>query len=417
MALVLSRAACTASISMTVSSGVNASGYARSRVSTSWWFRTSGTIVSVPSKGHRYYAGRYWNDFETVRSELDRRCTGDPTITWFDALARDGRQFRRALILNCGNGWVERELHRVGIVDEVIGIDISPHLLDDARRGAAEVGLFATYIQMDINAVPLPDGPFDFVLNHAAGHHIAHIDGVFRQVEERLDFDGVFVTWDYVGPHRNQYPAIVWEAAWEINRTLPEHLRQTLTYPHLETMLDQDPTEAVHSELVMATIERYFEITTLARLGGAIGYLLLTHNEAIHSAPLEEVEPWLTYIMDADGAFTDANPDHTLFAYVIARRRITGHNSDDLERWRLEEESRESEAMANGGEYGPRTWLAELTYGSEAPAITLGRAIASRWPRATRRYNQVAEQAIGMTRQVKSALARRRTSWRSTPRE
>lgn len=366
--------------------------------------------MSVPSEGHRYYTGRYWNDFETVRQHLDRRGTGDPTTTWFEALARDGRRFRRALILNCGTGWVERELHRVGIVDEVIGIDIAPHLLDDARRCAADVGLAATYIQMDVNAVPLPDGPFDLVLNHAAGHHIAHIDRVFRQVAERLDPDGLFVSWDYVGPHRNQYPAIVWEAAWETNRTLPAHLRQTMAYPHLETMLDQDPTEAVHSELVLATIARHFEITTLARLGGAIGYLLLTHNDAIHSAPLEEVEPWLTHIMDADAAFTDANPDHTLFAYVIARRRTDSHSAEDLERWRLEEEAREAKAMANGGEYGPRTWLAELTYGSEAPAITLGQAIASRWPRATRRYNRLAEQAICMSRRIRSARARRQTS-------
>lgn len=347
--------------------------------------------MSVPSEGHRYYTGRYWNDFETVRRHLDDRATGDPNLTWYDALASEGRRFGRTLILNCGTGWVERELHRVGIVDEVVGIDIAPHLLDQARQGAADVGMNATYVEMDVNRRPLPDGPFDLVVNHAAGHHVSHIDRVFRQVADRLAPDGLFVSWDYIGPHRNQYPAAIWEAAWEVNRTLPEHLRQDMRYPHLETMLADDPTEAVHSELVLATIERHFDITHRALLGGAIGYLLLTHNEAIHRAPLAEVEEWLTRIMEADARFTDAEPRHSMFAYVIARGRAEAHPPEVLAAWTAEEDEREARAAANGGEYGPRTWLAETTYGAEAPTPSLGRAIEARWPAATRRYNRAVE--------------------------
>ncbi|MGA1344816.1 MAG: class I SAM-dependent methyltransferase [Ilumatobacteraceae bacterium] len=354
--------------------------------------------MSVPSEGHRYYTGRYWNDFETVRRHLDARATGDPDLTWYDALAGQGRRFGRTLILNCGTGWVERELHRVGIVEEVVGIDIAPHLLAQARQGAADVGMTATYVEMDVNRRPLPDGPFDLVVNHAAGHHISHIDRVLRQVADRLAPDGLFVSWDYVGPHRNQYPAAIWEAAWEVNRTLPEHLRQDMRYPHLETMIADDPTEAVHSELVLATIDRHFDVTHRALLGGAIGYLLLTHNEAIHRAPLDEVDPWLTRIMEADGAFTDTHPEHAMFAYVIARGRAEPPSAEQLAAWTAEEDEREARALANGGEYGPRTWLAELTYGSEAPTPSLGRAIEARWPTATRRYNRTVEVMRGLRR-------------------
>ncbi len=366
--------------------------------------------MSIPSEGHRYYTGQYWNDFESVRRHLDQRATGDPNVTWFEDLAGQGRRFERALILNCGTGWVERELHRVDIVGEVVGIDVAPHLLDDARRGAADVGLGATYVEMDVNSRPLPDGPFDLVLNHAAGHHISHINRVFHQVAERLAPDGLFVSWDYVGPHRNQYCAAIWEAAWEVNRTLPDNLQQIMSYPHLETMLADDPTEAVHSELVLETIERHFAIEHLARLGGGIGYLLLTHNEAIHAAPLDETEPWLNHIMTADASFTDANPQHTLFAYVIARKLPEGRDPADLGRWQADEDEREHSAAANGGEYGPRTWLAELTYGSERPEISLGQAISARWPGATKRYNRLVEWLIGVTRRVRSARGRRRTS-------
>jgi len=347
--------------------------------------------VSVPSDGHRYYAGRYWNDFETVRGYLDQRATGDATVSWYQALATRGMRCGRVLMLNCGNGWVERELHRVGVVDDVVGIDIAEDLLDQARSAATAVGLSAQYVQMDINTTPLPDGPFDLVVNHAAGHHISHINKVFQQVAERLSPDGLFVSWDYVGPHRNQYPAAMWEAAWNVNRTLPAHLRQTMRYPHLATMLADDPTEAVHSELVLETVQRHFDVDVLRHLGGAIGYILLTHNDAIHAGHPDEVEPVLHQIMTADAALCDQNPALSLFAYVEARPRSTPHDPDTLAKWQAEEDAREAAAVANGGEYGPRTWLAELTYGSEMRSVSLGAAVSERFPAFTRVYNRVVD--------------------------
>ena len=347
--------------------------------------------MSVPADGHRYYTGQYWNDFETVRRHLDHRTTGDGAVSWYASLATRGLHFSRVLMLNCGNGWVERELQRAGVIDEVVGIDISGDLLAQARAAAGDIGLPAQYVEMDVNSMPLPNGPFDLVVNHAAGHHIAHIDHVFRQVADRLSPDGLFISWDYVGPHRNQYPAAIWEAAWEVNRELPAHLRQTMQYPHLDTMLADDPTEAVHSELVLPTIERHFDVTDLRRLGGAIGYGLLTHNSAIHAGHPEEVEPVLEQIMTADAAFCDAHPEHTLFAYVEARPRNEPHDKATLERWRVEEDDREAAAVRNGGEYGPRTWLAELTYGSEMPQVSLGAAIGERFPAFTRAYNRWVE--------------------------
>ena len=359
--------------------------------------------MSVPADGHRYYTGQYWNDFETVQRHLNERLTGDGATAWHWALSARGLSGCRALILNCGNGWVERDLHAVGVIESAVGIDISPTLITEAQQAAAAVGLDADYIEMDVNSAPLPEGPFDLVVNHAAGHHIAHIDRVFRQVADRLAPEGLFVSWDYVGPHRNQYPAAIWEAAWEVNRTLPGQFRQRMQYPHLESMLAGDPSEAIHSELVLPTIERHFDITDLRRLGGAIGYVLLTHNSAIHAGHPDDVEPVLEQIMAADATFCDAHPEHTLFAYVEARPRREPHDEATLERWRAEEDEREMAAARNGGEYGPRTWLAELTYGDERPVPTLGAVVTRRFPAFTRAYNRCVEWC-------KSAVRSRRTS-------
>ena len=43
-----------------------------------------------------------------------------------------------------------------------------------------------------------PLGEFDLVVNHAAAHHIAAIDRVFREICRILPEDGWFVSFDYV---------------------------------------------------------------------------------------------------------------------------------------------------------------------------------------------------------------------------
>ena len=62
-----------------------------------------------------YYQGRYWNELDCVQSMIDKRIAGGPQDHCFDHFAaKCGRSFERALILNCGNGWVERQLVQRG---------------------------------------------------------------------------------------------------------------------------------------------------------------------------------------------------------------------------------------------------------------------------------------------------------------
>ena len=162
----------------------------------------------------------------------------------------------------------------------------------------------------------LPDLEFDLVVNHAAAHHIAAIDRVFREVCRLLPVDGWFVSFDYVGPHRNQYRTDAWDAAWEINRQLPESLRQDMAYPPIPVMLQVDPTEAIHSELIVETFHRYFIEREFTPLGGALAYPLLTHNHAMFGAQDNDVRARsIDRILEADDEFLRDHPDSSLFAY------------------------------------------------------------------------------------------------------
>ncbi len=317
--------------------------------------------LDVNENSDIYYQGTYWNDYDVVARRINERISSDPSRPWFEHFTKvSERTFERALILNCGNGWVERELLASGLILEAVGIDYSEDLLTQARTAAGDGGLPLTYERVNVNTGAFPEGEFDLVVNHAAAHHIAAIDRVFRELCRILPADGWFVSFDYVGPHRNQYTPEAWEGLWAMNRQLPATLRQDLHYPHLPTMLATDPTEAIHSELIVETFRRYFTVSEFTPLGGAIAYPLLTHNARLFEAtdPAEQ-SAWLDRILEADDRFLAGHPDSSLFAYFSGMpNKSVLHQADQLSAWEAEEDERERRAAANGGEYYARGALA-----------------------------------------------------------
>lgn len=317
-----------------------------------------------------YYTGIFWNSYEQVIAHLNQRAYDLESGSWVEHLrTRRTEPYERALSLNCGNGWVERSLVAAGVVRSIVAVDFLEPLLQTARE--ASVGQPIEFVQMDTNAAEFPPGPYDLVVNHAAGHHIANLDRVFRRLRELLEPDGTLVTWDYTGPHRNQYGRRIWEAAHAVNRRLPVEYRSPMAYPHLPTMLVADPTEAVHSELLLETMDRYFVPIHQRSLGGPIAYLLLTHNERLYAAPPEERDPLVRMILAADIEHIENFPEDNLFTFAISRPRpATELAPEMLARWARAEDEREQQAAAGDGRYYLPTpiQLAEYGAGSGAPS-------------------------------------------------
>jgi SAM-dependent methyltransferase len=337
----------------------------------------NGTVNSDSSV---YYQSGYWNDLPLVQRYLNRRATGDPAVSWSEHLAaQHGGAFAKALVLNCGNGWVERGLVQAGLVKEAVGVDYSDDLLRSARAEADKLGLPLRYAQLDTNSARWPEDGFDLVINYAAGHHIGYLDRVLRSIAEILPEGGVLVSWDYVGAHRNQYPAVQWEAAWELNGSLPAGFGHAeMIYPHLPTMLATDPTEAIHAELILPVMRRYFELEYVRALGGGLAYPVLTFNQRLFERPSDESDPVVERVLAADEAYTDGDPmGRTLFAYVIARpRKGALADSAQLTAWTAEEDERERRGAENGGRYYPQTLL-----GSVYDALDRARREAERYGR------------------------------------
>ena len=299
-----------------------------------------------------YYKNTYWNDLKQVNEFINKRISNDKEkncYKYFQELTKN-RKFNKALMLNCGNGWVERELINIGLIKEAVGIDYSENLIAEARSNAAKLPL--RYYIVDTNTAIFPETGFDLVVNHAAAHHIAYINKVFLKISELLPKDGYFISMDYVGPHRNQYPREQWKAARELNQRLPKILRQEMRYPHLPTMLATDPTEAIHSELIIDTMNRYFHIEHHHKIGGALAYLLLTFNDNFFKASEEDKEKWIQFILEEDSRYLLNNPMSSIFDFIVARsNKESLTDKKKIERFQEAENKREKYAMKNNGQY------------------------------------------------------------------
>ena len=324
----------------------------------------SSAAILKPSDEHQYYSGGiYWNNFPEVSAHLNRLITGDPSRNWISHLASNYGRVGTVLSLNCGNGWVEREMFQSGLIRSVVGIDISEDLLKAAAEEARRIGMPARYISMDANAADLSGIGFDWAVNHAALHHVAYIDHLVREIFTNLPKDGLLVSYDYVGPHRNQYAWDAWSQMVQMWNAMPSSLRSNLSYAHLKTMLAVDPTEAVHSELIVPTIGRYFDVEEKFALGGSLAYQLLFENRGLfegRSTP--EGAAWVKRIIQEDEQYARGEVERSLFAFMICRpkKQIAG-GEDKLDEWTREERFREHNAAKAGGRYYHKSAL-EIIY-------------------------------------------------------
>lgn len=321
-----------------------------------------------------YYSGRYWNDLPQVLEYMCENFTGDKRRWWVDDFRERyaARPFARALVLNCGNGWVEREFIDTGIARRVVAFDYAADLLRAAET--AREGRPIAYFRADANRVDFPEHVFDLVVNVAAMHHVQYIDRFCRVLGRALTPGGLMVNFDYIGPRRNQYSRRQWREIRRANRTLPGHLRKTpLVRPHLATMLHTDPTEAVHSDLIIASLERYFDVIERHDTGGGVAYELLTHNERLWSSPSDALAPHVAALLDRDRQLSARGVVPPLFSYFIARPRARAlADAARVARHDRDESRRERWARRHGGTY---------SYAEYARACV--------WPRAVRRASSL----------------------------
>lgn len=306
-----------------------------------------------------YYTGIYWNDLPQVLKYMSKNFTGDENKWWTTDFKERFAQkpFKHGLFINCGNGWAEREFIDRQIVDQVTAFDYSDSLLKIAQELKGKRSI--NYFQADVNKVNFKSNKFDLIVNIAALHHVQYIERLSKILATALKKDGILVGYDYIGPARNQYSLLQWLLIHKINHSLPVFLRQEpLLYPHLPTMLVNDPTEAIHSNLIIKSLSHYFSFIEKHDTGGGIAYPILTHNPKLNKIPYHKLEKYLDKILEFDSKYTNTKLIPPLFSYFIAKpNKNFLRNKKNISKYIIKEQRREAIAFYIGGVYSLTDYL------------------------------------------------------------
>jgi ubiquinone/menaquinone biosynthesis C-methylase UbiE len=216
---------------------------------------------------------------ESIARRLTGRLDGNPSLEFAQRHFTPPK--RRMLALGSGLASMEEWFVKCGFVESCVAFEASQVAVDKARERIAEAGL-SDRLEMrsgDVLQASLPDASFDVVLVQAAIHHFFQIEDMFLLMHRVLKPGGLLVFDEYVGPDHLLFDDKTLDLMDEIDMCLaPEYrhsvqtnsVRQGVSRPTLQNMLDMDPSEGVHASQILPLTYQYFDVVDRADYGGTV---------------------------------------------------------------------------------------------------------------------------------------------------
>lgn len=155
----------------------------------------------------------------------DDRCISYARDRFAHIAGEDGWPYGRALELGSGTGFFLLNLMQAGVMDDGYVTDLSPGMVEVARRNAAGLGFDVEGRVADAESIPYDDDSFDLVVGHAVLHHIPDVEQALREVLRVLRPGGRFVfageptaRGDFVARRLSR---LTWWAATRVTRLPP----------------------------------------------------------------------------------------------------------------------------------------------------------------------------------------------------
>jgi ubiquinone/menaquinone biosynthesis C-methylase UbiE len=209
---------------------------------------------------------------------FDERCITYARDRFVNVAGDQGWPYDSALELGCGTGFFLLNLKLAGVIDEGHVTDLSPGMVEVAKRNAEHLGFDLEGRVADAETLPYPDESFDLVIGHAVLHHIPDLDRAIAEVLRVLRPGGRFVfageptaKGDFVARKLSQW---TWNAAKRISH-LPG-LRDKYARPEAE--LDESSRAAVLEAVVDIHTFDPAELRRLCVRAGAIDVSTVTEE-------------------------------------------------------------------------------------------------------------------------------------------
>jgi len=267
---------------------------------------------------------------------------------------------KKCLSICCGFGEVERTLARLGVAEEIVGIDIAPGAIEQARERATIEGLHnISYRLADINSQNLPVEEFEIIWANGALHHIRDLDKVVGMLASALKPGGILVSNEYIGPDYQQLSVRQQEIVNAVKHLLPSELRNKVVggeklaavssgsklkawlsrlvnayklrddivyeklweMPSLEYFKTTDPSECVKSSMIVSTLKNYYVDVDVRYFNGSILFYAL--DRAFYdnfNAEISSHRRLLESLFALEEYFVDAGELQNDNAHIICRK-------------------------------------------------------------------------------------------------
>jgi SAM-dependent methyltransferase len=200
----------------------------------------------------------------------DQRCIDYARDRFAAVAGTEGWPYAEALELGSGTGFFLLNLMQAGVIGKGAVTDLSPGMVEAAKRNGAALGLDVDGRVADAESIPYPDASFDLVVGHAVLHHIPDVELAFREVLRVLRPGGRFV---FAGEpttvgdwYARRLGRLTWQAATTVSHLPP--LRARWARPAAE--LDESSRAAALESVVDLHTFDPRELAATALRAGAV---------------------------------------------------------------------------------------------------------------------------------------------------
>ncbi len=123
----------------------------------------------------------------------DERCISYARDRFVHIAGESDWPYERSLEIGCGTGFFTLNLQQAGVMRAAAVTDISPGMVEVAKRNARGLGFEVDGRVADAERIPYDDEEFDLVIGHAVLHHIPDVERALSEALRVLKPGGRFV--------------------------------------------------------------------------------------------------------------------------------------------------------------------------------------------------------------------------------
>lgn len=218
----------------------------------------------------------YWELLEDVRNYQELMMTkGKDFNEYVKSFFPEDKKLSNlnGLIIVCNYGEEAPSISfaKTGAFRKLLIIDLADGLLRRQEQITDKLGLnhIIKYHCANFNVESIAGkNTYDFIYSLGTIHHIRRLEGLFAEINNVLQEDGIFTMREYVGPSYLQFTEKQLKIANRILECLPDYLKmqkdgttkRTAWKPTIEEIIADDPSEAVRSQDIIGIVYNSLDV-------------------------------------------------------------------------------------------------------------------------------------------------------------